>query len=75
MTPDTAMAEIERAIGILAGVRAWLHRHETRMTELSPSEAHRLAGAQWCGWAAGDALTATHNAIGRLPLDTFRKDI
>lgn len=74
MTPDTAMADIERAIGILAGVRTWLHRHEKRMDDLSASSAHRLAGAQWCGWAACDALTATHNAIRRLPLDAFGKD-
>lgn len=74
MTPDTAMAKIEQAIGILADVRAWLHRHERKMDDLSASSAHKLAGAQWCGWAAGDALTASHNAIGRLPLDAFGKD-
>lgn len=71
MTPQEAMDDLHRAIGMLAGVRAWLMRHEQDMSALTARDAHRLASAQWCGWQAGEALSNASNEIGRMDLKVF----
>jgi len=71
MTPQEAMDDLHRAIGMLAGVRAWLMRHEQDMSALTARDAHRLASAQWCGWQAGEALTHASDEIVCMDMRVF----
>lgn len=71
LTPAEALDDLERAIGLLAGVRAWLMRHEDDVSALTARDAHQLSSCQWNGWAAGEALAHTCNEIGRMDLRVF----
>lgn len=71
MTPSEAMDDLERAIGLLVGVRAWLMRHEADVSGLTPRDAHQLASCQWTGWAAGEALVHACNEIGKMDMRVF----
>jgi hypothetical protein len=71
MTPTQAMDDVERAIGLLAGVRAWLMRHEADVSALTARDAHQLASCQWNSRAAADALYHTCKEIGRMDLRVF----
>ena len=71
MTPSEALDDLERAIGILMGVRAWLMRHEADVSALTARDARQLASCQWNAWAAGEALAHACNEIGRMDLRVF----